>query len=203
MLNGKLKNKKLTLSFYLHSNVEELGRLLLGKLLFTKIDSAPITGGIIVETESYKGVDDKACHAFGGKKTDRNKFMYRQGGCAYIYLCYGMHHLLNVVTNKKDIPHAILIRAIKPTLGIETMLKRRGKKKLQRSLTAGPGALTQALGINLKQNGVSFLSSSLWIEHGKNIKKSDIIRSPRVGVSYAKEDAFLPLRFRIKAGLTH
>jgi len=184
-------------NFYLSKDVLEVGQELLGKFLFSKIDNE-ITGGMIVETESYKGVEDKACHAYMGKRTPRNEVMYAKGGVAYVYICYGMHSLLNVVTNQKDIPDAVLIRAIEPLYGIETMLKRRNKTKIERNLTAGPGALTQALGITKTQNGVSFNSDFLWIENrNTKISKKDIICSKRVGIAYAKEHAKLPWRFRI------
>jgi DNA-3-methyladenine glycosylase len=185
--------------FYLNDDVIEVGKLLLGKFLFTKINEELVTGGMIVETESYKGEEDKACHAYLGKKTKRNEMMFAQGGVAYIYLCYGMHSLLNVVTNKKDIPHAVLIRAIEPTHGIDIMLKRRNKKEIQRNLTAGPGSLTEALKITKILNGVSFDSKILWIEDkGIKISKKDIICSKRIGIDYAKEHALFPWRFRIK-----
>ena len=185
--------------FYLNPDVIELGKLLLGKFLFTKIDNEAVTGGMIVETESYKGKEDKASHAYQGRRTKRNEAMFLEGGIAYIYICYGMHSLLNVVTNQKDIPHAVLIRAIEPIIGIETMLKRRNKTKLQRNLTAGPGALTQALNITKKLNKLEFNSKILWIEdRGVLIAENDIICSKRVGIDYAKEHADLPWRFRIK-----
>lgn len=191
--------KILSQNFYLNNDVLEVGKKLLGKFLFTKIDNEPITGGMIVETESYKGIEDKACHAYLGKKTKRNGIMFANGGVAYVYLCYGMHSLLNVVTNKKDIPHAVLIRAIEPIEGIEVMLKRRNKTRLQRNLTAGPGALTQALKITKKLNGIAFNSETIWIEdRGIKISKKDIICSKRIGIDYAKEHALLPWRFRIQ-----
>lgn len=187
----------LPLSFYLDEDVVKIGKNLLGKYLFTNTDGHK-TGGIIVETESYAGITDRASHAYNNRKTQRTQTMYEKGGIAYIYLCYGMHSLLNVVTNIERIPHAVLIRAIEPTTGIDIMLKRRKKTKLERSLTAGPGALTKALKIDQKHNGLLFTSKQLWIEDGKKILQKDIICSPRVGVEYAKEDAKLPFRFRIK-----
>ncbi len=193
-----LNMKILPINFYLNEDVIDIAQKLLGKYLFTNIDGM-ITAGMITETESYKGIEDKACHAYGGKKTNRNKTMFEMGGVAYVYLCYGMHSLLNVVTNKKDIPEAVLIRAIKPIVGVDIMLKRRKKSKVERSLTAGPGALTQALGITKKQNGKSFNSKNIWIED-RNIKisKKDIISSKRVGIAYAEEYVNKPWRFRIK-----
>ena len=101
--------KILSPDFYLQEDVILLGQQLLGKYIFTKTGNSPITGGMIVETESYKGTQDKACHAYMGRKTKRNEVMYSQGGVAYVYICYGMHSLLNVVTNKKNIPETVLI----------------------------------------------------------------------------------------------
>lgn len=190
----------LTLSFYLHDDIHHVSRSLIGKKIFTQ-DSFGITSGIIVETESYAGINDKACHAYGNRRTKRTEPMFQQGGIAYVYLCYGIHHLLNVVTDKEDIPTAVLIRAIEPIDGIDLMLHRRRKEKLDKSLTAGPGALTQALGIDNTHNNQSFLSKNLWIEEGIKIKEDAIISSPRVGVSYAGEDALLPYRFRLKNSL--
>lgn len=185
--------------FYLSNDVVALGKELLGKFIFTKIGEAPITGGMIIETESYKGIEDKASHAYLGKRTNRNEMMYAEGGCAYIYLCYGMHALLNVVTNKKEIPHAVLIRAIMPTEGIDTMLERRNKAIHDKNLTSGPGTLTQALKISKELNGISLSSEVLWIEDkGVKITKKDIVCSKRIGIDYAEEHALLPWRFTIK-----
>jgi len=187
------------LNFYIKDDVIELAQKLLGKFIFTKIDNDPITGGMIVETEGYKGTEDKACHAYNGRKTKRNEVMYEIGGVAYVYICYGMHALLNVVTNKKDIPDAVLIRAIEPIEGIDTMLKRRDKMKIERNLTAGPGSLTKSLGVTKKLNGYTFDNKNLWIEDRNiTIKKEDILSSKRVGIDYALEHKDLPWRFRIK-----
>jgi DNA-3-methyladenine glycosylase len=190
--------EKLPLSFYQHDDVLELSRLLLGKYLMTAFDGIQ-TGGMIVETEAYRGPEDRASHAFGNRKTKRNSVMYEEGGVCYVYICYGLHHLLNVVTHREGVPHAVLIRAIEPKVGIETMLKRRGKEKVIRSLTAGPGALAQALGITRNHNGISLTGDVIWIEdHGVAVPNKEIVASPRIGVAYAGEDASLPWRFRIK-----
>lgn len=176
------------LSFYQNGNVVEVAKALLGKLLLTRIDG-DLAGGYITETESYEGVTDRACHAYNGRRTDRTEVMYRAGGVAYVYLCYGIHHLLNIVTAAENTPHAVLIRALEPAIGHEIMLKRRGRKPLAH----GPGALTKALGITLKQNGMALNSSEIWIEEG--VKVLSIEAGPRIGVDYAGEDAFLPYRF--------
>ncbi|MBN4052076.1 DNA-3-methyladenine glycosylase [Cytophagaceae bacterium AH-315-L13] len=189
---------KLPKSFYLKDDVLQLSKDLLGKHLYTKINGKK-TGGIIVETEAYRAPEDRASHAFGNKRTPRTETMFHEGGVCYIYLCYGIHHLFNVITNKKDIPHAILIRAIEPIIGIEIMQKRRNKKKIDRSLTAGPGALSQALGITTKLDTTNLTGNKIWIEKGIKIyMDNEINASPRVGVESAKESAKLLWRFRVK-----
>lgn len=189
---------KLDRSFYLRKDVIKVSKELLGKVLYTCIGNKR-TAGIITETEAYAGVTDRASHAYGGRRTARTEVMYREGGTAYVYLCYGIHSLFNVVTNEKDIPHAVLIRAIHPIEGINTMLKRRNKKQVEKSLASGPGSLSQALGIHYVHTGHSLLGKIMWIEDkGIGIKPSDIIAGPRVGVEYAGEDALLPYRFRVR-----
>jgi len=187
----------LPLSFYRQKDVVKIAKQLLGKTLFSEIDGMK-TGGIIIETEAYGGTTDKACHAYKGKCSSRTQTMFESGGIAYVYLCYGMHNLLNVVTNEKNNPEAVLIRAIYPQIGIDMMLKRRKKKKITSSLTSGPGSLCQALGITRKMDQHSLLKSPLWIE--KNdllIKEKDIEISKRIGIDYAEEDANRLWRFRI------
>ncbi len=181
--------------FYRRDDVIAVAKDLLGTYLYTKIRGV-ITGGMIIETEAYAGVDDKASHAYGGRRTNRTEVMYAPGGVAYVYLCYGIHSLLNVVTNEGDIPHAVLIRAILPTVGIETMEKRR---KGKHPLADGPGKVTQALGIGMKHNLQSLSSDSLWIDpRKKNIHEDQIHASPRIGIDYAEEHALLPWRFCLK-----
>ena len=185
-------------SFYTGTDVVRIARELLGKVLVTKFDGK-VTSGIIVETEAYAGVTDKASHAYGGRHTARTKVMYMRGGVSYVYLCYGIHHLFNVVTNAGDVPHAVLVRGVEPLEGIGTMLSRRGKRKLDYALTSGPGALSAALGIKTHHSAASLNSDDLYIED-RNIKvaEADIVASTRVGVAYAGEDALLPYRFSIK-----
>ena len=184
-------------SYYLHHDVVFLAKDLIGKYLFTKIDGQ-LCGGIITETEAYKGIEDRACHAFGGKRTPRNEMMYAQGGVAYVYLCYGIHPLLNVVTNQQDTPDAILIRAIHATHGEELMLKRTGKPQMTPQVTNGPGKVTKALGITLADNGEPFQNKCIWIEdRGFDLSKIEILNTPRIGVDYAGEDACLLYRFKL------
>lgn len=187
--------KKLDNSFYHRSDVVKIARELIGKILTTSFDGK-LTAGRIVETEAYNGIHDKASHAWSGRRTDRTEIMYSPGGVAYVYLCYGIHHLFNVVTNKKDVPHAVLVRALEPLEGIGTMLERTGKRKLDQTLTRGPGNLSRALGIFKPHTGRSLLSEEVWIgDDGTRPPKSAIGVSPRIGVDYAGPDAALPYRF--------
>lgn len=191
------EKKKTPLEFYRQEDVLLLGKELLGKTLFTSFDGV-LTGGIITETESYKGTEDKACHAYGNRKTNRTRVMYEEGGVAYIYLCYGIHHLFNIVTHTAGTPHAILVRSIYPTHGIETILQRRKKDKVTPKLTCGPGTVTEALGIRTSHNGTSLQSDSIWIgDRGITIPSEKIQCSPRIGVDYAEEHALLPWRFHV------
>jgi len=190
--------KKLPASFYQRKNVVQIAKDLLGKLLVTKFDDST-TVARIVEVEAYAGVIDKASHAFGGRRTARNEIMYAKGGFAYIYLCYGIHHLFNVVTNAEDIPHAILIRAAQPVKGINKMLERTGKQKPDHTLTRGPGNVSKALGIYTMYSGTSLLSKKLFIaDDGFVYDRKEIISSPRIGVDYAGKDASLLYRFYLK-----
>jgi DNA-3-methyladenine glycosylase len=191
--------KKLPQDFYLQDDVVLLSRQLLGKFLITDLNDEGITGGMIVETEAYAGITDKGSHAFNNRLTSRTKTMYMEGGVAYIYLIYGFYYLFNVVTNGIGIPHAVLIRAIEPTDGIDIMLKRRKQQEITRKLTGGPGVLTQALGITKEHNGENLSGNNIWIEdRGIVVPDEQIIESPRVNIAYAAEDALLPWRFRIK-----
>ncbi len=190
--------ERLTETFYQGSDVVQISRELLGKFLMTCVNGQ-ITGGIITETEAYAGTDDKASHAYGGRRTSRTETMYHKGGVAYVYLCYGIHHLFNIVTNMGGTPHAVLIRAIQPKEGINLILKRRDMDRNSKKAVAnGPGTLSRALGINTRDNGSTLCGDRIWIEdRGMMIPSSTIVAGPRIGVDYAGEDAKLPYRFRI------
>lgn len=191
-----MTEQKLPRSFYQQSDVVEAARSLVGKVLCTRINGNELTSGIITETEAYCGRGDKACHANNGTRTDRTETMYQQGGVGYIYLCYGIHHLFNVVTNVQDKADAVLIRAIKPLEGEQEMLRRRSSKKVAPSLTAGPGRLTQALGISTDLDGIDLTGDTIWIEdQGNKLSSDELVATNRVGVSYAGDDAKLPWRF--------
>ncbi|VXD15833.1 DNA-3-methyladenine glycosylase [Marinoscillum sp. 108] len=180
--------EKLPQSFYNHSDVVHVAKELLGKYVFTNIDGI-ITAGKIVETEAYCGRNDRACHAHAGR-TERTRVMFEKGGVAYVYLCYGIHHLFNVVSNEEGLADAVLIRAVEPVLGMETMHIRRGSKVPFSKLTAGPGTLSKALGIQKKHNALDLC--------GDTPEELEIEATTRVGVGYAGEDALLPWRFYIR-----
>ncbi|MBN9288878.1 MAG: 3-methyladenine DNA glycosylase [Gammaproteobacteria bacterium 39-13] len=185
-------------SYYLSEDVLALSKDLLGKVLVTSFNHE-VTAGIIVETEAYHGAQDKASHAYNNRRTSRTETMYAEGGVAYIYLCYGLHHLFNIVTGPKNIPHAVLVRAIEPVDGIPTMLKRRMLKGISHRLTGGPGILSQALGITKRNDGSLLTNEPIWIEDRKIVvSKKDIIASCRVGIDYAEEHRDLPWRFRLR-----
>ncbi|MCG8311074.1 MAG: DNA-3-methyladenine glycosylase [Cytophagales bacterium] len=188
---------KIHLSWYAHRDVAALARLLLGKNLCTNFNGS-VSKGKIVETEAYSGTDDKACHANNQRKTGRNKVMFEAGGRAYIYLCYGIHHLFNVVTNVEGSADAVLIRALEPIEGVDTMLKRRKMDKIEKRLSSGPGVLTEALGINTSHYGIPLDSDLIWIEDAIPVRSDAIAETVRVGVDYAEEDALKPWRFYIK-----
>jgi DNA-3-methyladenine glycosylase len=188
---------KLPDSFYQRTNVVKIARELLGKVLFTSINGI-VTAGTIVETEAYSW-KEKGCHAYGSKRTPRNAVMFEPGGRAYVYLCYGMHHLFNVVTNVPSVPEAVLIRALEPFHGIDVMLSRRGRLANKFHLTSGPGKLTKALGIDRNLNGKLLAGDEVWVEDsGNRISNKDIAASARIGIDYAGEDALLPWRFTIR-----
>jgi DNA-3-methyladenine glycosylase len=190
--------KKLDTGFYNRADVVKIAKELIGKVLVTQFGEV-ITSGHIVETEAYAGAIDRASHAYGNRRTNRTEVMFQSGGLAYVYLCYGIHHLFNVVTNLKDVPHAILIRALDPLQGINTMLQRTGKKKVDYTLTKGPGNVSKALGITTGHTGLSLLGDEIYIaDDGFAVAKKDIIATPRIGVDYAGEDAKLPYRFILK-----
>lgn len=190
--------RKLGIGFYTRKDVVKIAKELLGKILVTNWEGI-VTSGRIVETEAYAGVIDKASHASGGRRTARTEVMYSEGGYAYVYLCYGIHHLFNIVTNSKEIPHAVLIRGLEPVEGVEEMLLRTNKKKFDHTLTRGPGNVSKALGILTRHTGMSLLDDRIFIaDDQKKYSKKEIGISPRIGVDYAGKDALLPYRFYVR-----
>jgi DNA-3-methyladenine glycosylase len=183
--------------FYLQDDVVRVAKDLLGKFLFTRIDGA-LTGGIIIETEAYAGESDRASHAWNGRRTARTEVMYGEGGVAYVYLCYGIHSLFNIVTNALSIPHAVLIRGIYPVEGLPVMCERTGKKKLSLLSGTGPGRVSKVLGIHFSHTGTMLTGDVIWLEdRGIIVGEDDIIATTRIGVEYAGQDALLPYRFLV------
>lgn len=187
--------------FYRREGVVDLAQELLGKHLVTRI-GGHLSSGLITETEAYAGITDRASHAFGGKRSARTEIMFRRGGCAYIYLCYGMHSLFNIVTNREDIPHAILIRGIRPVEGVEVMCRRTGRDHLPDAAGSGPGKAARLLGIHYSLSGLLLkpaddqLQPAIWVEdHGVIPAAGQVEITPRIGVDYAGKDAALPYRF--------
>jgi DNA-3-methyladenine glycosylase len=188
---------RLPVGFYQSNDVAAIARELIGKVLITK-KRRFLTSGIITETEAYHQ-QEKACHAYNGRRTSRTEVLFGPGGWSYVYLCYGIHYLFNITTGTKGEAAAVLIRSIEPCKGLELMLERRGLNQPETRLTTGPGNLTKALGISFKSNGVHLTKSKeLWIESRKQIPEYQICTSRRIGVDYAEEDALLPWRFYIK-----
>mgnify|MGYP003576220137 CR=1 FL=1 len=193
-----LNKKKIPKDFYQNINVTEIAVQLLGKQLFTNINGE-LTAGIIVETEAYNGITDKASHAYGGRFTDRTKTMYKEGGVSYVYLCYGIHYLFNVVTGPLNCPQAVLIRAIEPLVGLDIMLRRRNMTTFKPAVCSGPGALSKALGITKGLNNEDLGGNEIWIEDVDcDVCSQKVRTAKRIGVDYAQEDALLPWRFYVE-----
>ena len=189
----------INVDFYLRTDVLQVARDLLGKVLVTEFDGLR-TAGRITEVEAYQAPDDRACHAWNNRRTPRTEVMFQRGGRAYIYLCYGIHHLFNVVTGPEGMAHAVLVRAIEPIEGVEVMLERRKAKRLSPTLTGGPGTLAQALGLTTRWTGQSLLApdSPVWIEdRGEVVLPENIRATPRIGVDYAGECAAWEWRFLV------
>lgn len=175
----------------------QIAKDLLGKILVTKFNGL-ITSGRIVETEAYIAITDRASHSYGGRRTQRNEHMYAAAGISYVYICYGLHYLFNVVTNKKDVPDAVLIRAVEPIDGIDIMLRRTGKKTLDNTLTKGPGNLSRALGIDKTHSGIKLTGNKVFLAEDDYNALPLIGISKRIGIDGAGVDAALPYRFYIK-----
>jgi len=167
---------------------------LLGKLLVVPAADGTRVSGMIVETEAYLGIEDKAAHSYGGRRTARNEITYAEGGHVYVFFVYGMYYQLNLVTGPAEKAHVVLIRAVEPVEGLEIMRERRGAMP-DKNLTSGPGKLTIALGIDRSYNGEHLSGDRIWVEEYKNFKRSEISSGPRVGIDYAEEFVEMPWRF--------
>ncbi|WP_018611974.1 DNA-3-methyladenine glycosylase [Segetibacter koreensis] len=190
--------KILPQSFYERADVVAVTRDLLGKIVVTNFGNT-LTAGRIVEAEAYNGPFDKAAHSYNNRRTKRTEVMFSNGGVAYIYLCYGIHQMFNIVTNKAGIPNAILIRALEPIAGIDTMLARSNKNSHGFDLTRGPGNVAKALGVHTKHTGMGLQDDEIYIaDDGLRYNDNEIVVTTRVGVDYAAEDALLPYRFIVR-----
>jgi len=190
-------NLKLPREFYTRPDVLAVARDLLGRKLVVRRQNGARVSGLIVETEAYRGPEDRASHAWNGRRTQRTETMYGTGGTAYVYFVYGMYHQFNVVTNVAGIPHAVLVRALEPVEGLEIMRRRR-RGRSEYELTSGPGRLCLALGIDRKLDQADLLGDRVWIEEGVSISPRQIARGPRIGIDYAEQWVTKPWRFWIK-----
>lgn len=198
LLKLRFKLRKLNLDFYLSKDVVQTAKELLGKILVTNIDGLH-TSARIVETEAYIAITDRASHSYNGRRTNRNEHMYARGGNSYVYICYGMHHLFNVVTNEKEVPDAVLVRAAEPLNGIDIMLERTGKIKLDNTLTKGPGNMSRALGLSKIHSGINLRGKEIFLaDDGFTFSPAEIGASKRIGIDSAGQDALLPYRFYVK-----
>jgi DNA-3-methyladenine glycosylase len=187
---------KIGREFYERDDVVRIARELIGKYLFTNFEGIT-TGGIIIETEAYEGVTDRASHAYGNRRTARTEVMYAGGGMAYVYLCYGIHSLFNIVTNIKGVPHAVLIRGIVPVQGLDIMQTRIQKPVSVPGSGSGPGKVSKLLGIHFSHSGLDLAGEKIWLEDRGLDLEAAIIAGARIGVDYAGQDALLPYRFRV------
>jgi DNA-3-methyladenine glycosylase len=189
---------RLARDFYTRADTLSVARGLLGKRLVVPAPEGSRVSARIVEVEAYRGVEDRAAHSYGGRRTARTEVMFRVGGTAYVFFVYGMHHQFNVVTGPEDLPHVVLVRAVEPEEGIDLMRRRRPVKK-ERELTDGPGKLCRALGIDGGYNGEDLTGRRIWIEEtGARFADGEIASGPRVGIDYAGEDALKPWRLWVR-----
>jgi len=191
---------KLDRSFYTRDDVCLIAKELLGQFLCVE-NGGLVFKAMIVETEAYKGPEDKASHAYNNRRTKRTSTMFKTGGTSYVYLCYGIHQMMNVVTSNEEQPHAILLRAAQPMNHIPILADQFKSRKKSALLLSGPGNLCKGLRITKEYNNLDLVNSNkIWIESIQNSKSSvfSIVESPRVGIAYAKEYANEPWRFRIK-----
>ncbi|MBK0382311.1 DNA-3-methyladenine glycosylase [Pedobacter sp. SD-b] len=184
-------------TFYHRNDTVKMAKELIGKFLFSNVDGK-LTGGMIVETEAYMGSIDSSCHTFNNRKTERNATMFNRGGVSYMYVCYGIHDMLNIVTGDEGNSQVILVRAVEPKFGLDIMQQRRGQVPLNR-LAKGPGSLAKALGLNKSFDNSSLTDGLIWIENkGIEFLEKDIIESPRIGLSCPEPYFSIPWRFFLK-----
>jgi len=189
---------KLPKSFYMQYDSVLIAKSLIGKNLCTRFNKT-LTTGMIVETEAYKAPEDMASHAYNNRKTKRTIPFYKNGGIAYVYMIYGVYYLFNVVTNIEGVPHAVLIRAVEPKAGIDTMTKRHHNQKKLYKLTSGPGLLSTALGIDISHNMTDLQGNKIWIiDSGFLPCSSEVNQTTRVGINVPEPWKSMPWRFYLK-----
>jgi DNA-3-methyladenine glycosylase len=190
---------RLERDFYTRADTLRVARELLGKRLVVPDASGARVAARVVEVEAYLGVEDRAAHSYGGRRTRRTETMFAVGGTVYVFFVYGMHHQFNVVTGPAGRPHAVLVRAVEPEEGIEAMKARRPVAK-ERELTSGPGKLCRALGLDLTHDGEDLTTSRrVWLEEsGVRYTPGEVAAGARIGVAYAGEDALKPWRFWVE-----
>ena len=198
-LENNIRQKIIPKNYYQNQDILFLAKDLLGKVLCTDFNGEYCEAKII-ETEAYKAPEDKGSHAYQNLRTKRTETMFQAGGHAYVYLCYGIHSMVNVVTGPENLAHAILIRAVEPMNNIQIMKDRVKTKKKDFLLGSGPGNVCKAMGISTDNNGVElFKKGKIWIKDSKEIiDQSNIVASPRVGIAYAEQWAHKKWRFYIK-----
>lgn len=183
--------------FFHRDDTIAIAKGLIGSLLVVPDHTGSRISGMIVETEAYLGVTDRAAHSYCGRRTARNEITYAAGGHVYVFFVYGMYHQLNIVTGPPDHPHVVLIRAVEPVEGIDQMRERRGTTK-DSNLTSGPGKLCIAFGIDRSFNGETLSGNRIWIENYRDSPDADVASGPRIGIDYAGEDAARPWRFWLR-----
>lgn len=198
MLNLPLSDA-LEQKYYQSDDVVGIARDLIGRTIYSRADGL-LTAGIIVETEAYRGPEDRGSHAFGGLRTARNEMMYAGGGSIYMYICYGIHDMLNIVTGVEGSSHAILIRAIQPVIGIDIMeLRRASPARSANRLGSGPGLVAKVLGLGKKDNGRALDGELIWVGADKiRVDDGDIVAAPRIGLNIPEPFLSIPWRFYLK-----
>jgi len=189
--------QKLLREFYTRSDTLQIARDLLGKTLVVPTEAGERVSGMIVETEAYCGIEDKAAHSYGNRRTKRTETMFTVGGTAYVTFVYGMYFQFNAVVGEVGVPHACLMRAVEPLEGIETMKTRRGQMK-DSNLTSGPGKLCIAFDIEKSFNNQDLLGDKIWIEDAGKLTSDEIVVGKRIGIDYAEEYVEKPWRFWVK-----
>jgi DNA-3-methyladenine glycosylase len=188
------RGRKLAPADYADGNTARIARYFLGKVLCVRADDG-YAEGVITETEAYGGIEDAASHAYRGRRTARTEVMYARGGLAYVYLCYGLHRMFNLITGPKDSPEAVLVRAVRIVSGRD-VVRRRRRGVAEKDWASGPGRVCSALGIGLHHYGHDLGGDAIWLEdRGVKVPRREIVAGPRIGVDYAGEWAHTPWRF--------